>query len=155
MPGADVRSMGITSAIAKHGTIDANTGRKIHECRERLKYIREMGCGWMRLIDADALIDTFKEQQKIKWNQCSSPASWSDAYDDFIDSLQMSETVNKWISVKDRLPEKMPDEYLVVNNGAVGLAIYHDGLWISPSRSANITHWMPLPEPPEEVTQDD
>ncbi len=46
----------------------------------------------MRLIDADALIDTFKEQQKMKWNQCASPSSWSDAYDDFIDALIMSET---------------------------------------------------------------
>ena len=55
-----------------------------------------------------------------------------------------------WISVKDRLPDVMPCEYLVVNNGAVGLAIYHDGLWIAPSRSVNVTHWMPLPEPPKE-----
>lgn len=53
-----------------------------------------------------------------------------------------------WISVKDRLPDRL-DEYLVVNCGKVGLAIYHDGLWFAPTRNVEITHWMPLPEPPK------
>lgn len=61
--------------------------------------------------------------------------------------------MSEWISVKDRLPEKL-DEYLVVNCGKVGTAIYHDGLWIAPTRKVGITHWMPLPVLPEEVTQD-
>lgn len=57
-----------------------------------------------------------------------------------------------WISVKDQMPDKL-DQYLVVNDGKIGVAIYHDGLWIMPTRFQNITHWMPLPEPPKEVSE--
>ena len=59
---------------------------------------------------------------------------------------------NGWISVKDRLPELAPNEYLVVNGGKVQLATFIDGMWITPHRVSSITHWMPLPEPPKEET---
>lgn len=60
----------------------------------------------------------------------------------------------QWISVKDRLPDKQPCEYLVVNANNVETAICLDNRWITPRRVIKITHWMPLPEPPE-VKQDD
>ena len=59
-----------------------------------------------------------------------------------------------WISVKDRLPDKQPCEYLVVNANNVETAICLDNMWITPRRVIKITHWMPLPEPPKEVKQD-
>ena len=59
-----------------------------------------------------------------------------------------------WISVKDRLPDKQPCECLVVNANNVETAICLDNRWITPRRVIKITHWMPLPTPPE-VKQDD
>ena len=56
-----------------------------------------------------------------------------------------------WISVRDRLPDNIPCEYLVINYGVVGTAIFHDGVWIAPTTRVNITYWMPLPEPPKEA----
>lgn len=61
----------------------------------------------------------------------------------------------RWISVEDRLPDKQPCEYLVVNGNNVETAICLDNMWITPRRVIKITHWMPLPEPPKEVKQDD
>lgn len=60
----------------------------------------------------------------------------------------------QWISVKDRMPDKQPCEYLVVNANNVETAICLDNRWITPRRVVKITHWMPLPTPPE-VKQDD
>lgn len=57
---------------------------------------------------------------------------------------QMSE----WISVKDRLPEK--DEYVLCfcNIGDGFQAIFHYGKERKFNGTA-VTHWMPLPKPPE------
>ena len=76
------------------------------------------------------------------------------------------ETKDKWISVKDKLPERLAEGFksYLVASWSVERKIYHvgvydwrdtyfedrlgekvsfdDGYWI-------ITHWMPLPSPPE------
>ena len=67
----------------------------------------------------------------------------------------------RWISVKDRLPEK-PGRYLCwfgKNTFAVGASIVPyipDLHWFasleSLERYENVTHWMPMPEPPKEET---
>lgn len=58
-----------------------------------------------------------------------------------------------WISVKDRMPEY--GRYLVTvvrDDGAVAVhtATYNDLSWWMHSNVGEITHWMPLPEPPKE-----
>ena len=77
-----------------------------------------------------------------------------------------------WISVKDRLPEHPPDttdekgracfcttNYVIVTNGKKVFTAYfeHQGrqpgyFWYRDSAHelTDITHWMPLPEPPKE-----
>ena len=62
--------------------------------------------------------------------------------------------VPQWISVKDRLPE--PDENPVLAGNAelcfVNTAWYHVATkrWELPSGFfCEVTHWMPLPEPPK------
>ena len=54
-----------------------------------------------------------------------------------------------WISVDDRLPEK-GDLVNIVKGGAVVCGFY-DGEWwdINGRRGGDVTHWMPLPEPPK------
>lgn len=69
--------------------------------------------------------------------------------------------VGKWISVKERMPEKS-GQYLCwfgANKVVIGPAIetYVDewkafGRLESLEKYPNITHWMPLPEPPKEET---
>ena len=57
-------------------------------------------------------------------------------------------TTAHWISVKDRLPEK--DEYVLCfcNIGDGFQAIFHYGKERKFDGTA-VTHWMPLPNPPE------
>lgn len=64
-------------------------------------------------------------------------------------------TDGQWISVKDWLPEK-GGLYLVYAADRVSCEYYHvlsDGytaFGTSETKEANITHWMPLPDPPKE-----
>lgn len=65
---------------------------------------------------------------------------------------------DKWISVEDRLPSKAGEEFLGVNmnQGGVMSLIYWSKVYkYFKSKgdiilSLQITHWMPLPEPPRE-----
>lgn len=68
----------------------------------------------------------------------------------------------EWISVKDRLPEDSCDVLVAKRNGRVFKMSYHApfdsgkrifqwfgfGKWID--QHSQITHWMPLPEPPKQ-----
>ncbi len=122
----------------------------------------------MRTIDADALIErTRAHGQKIAY------------VDSFIQDIKEAPTVGGWISVKDRLPEehasiferfyatekwdgamwrRESDSVLVVASFPDGGRRVvdgktHDGQWnttVSKILPHVITHWMPMPELPEE-----
>ncbi len=93
----------------------------------------------MRLIDADALI-----------NYCNN------LKDKTIDANDIARfpTAVGWISVKDRLPEKYGHYLVIRDNGFMSVDTWtrhsHWGKAV-----CKITHWMPLPEPPKEVTNAD
>ena len=63
----------------------------------------------------------------------------------------------EWISVKDRLPEDEKEMILVTDGDTVitgFMFTLEDGKVYTPGlkmggRSMEVTHWMPLPEPPE------
>ena len=67
---------------------------------------------------------------------------------------QLEAAQPKWFSVKEKLPEN-DDNYLVFTsdrNDAVIATYYGDGEWLEYDLTNLIplvTHWMPLPEPPE------
>lgn len=68
----------------------------------------------------------------------------------------MADTM-KWISVKERLPDKELEDVLIFPNsfGEVSFGYcLKDGTWWSPvgedPENMDPTHWMPLPAPPEE-----
>lgn len=69
-------------------------------------------------------------------------------------------TVQEWISVKERLPERTlpPEDVLVYHD--LGCGMFIDRAWYSYDKKRwcsvlgmklKVTHWMPLPEPPKEV----
>ena len=69
--------------------------------------------------------------------------------------------MDKWISVNDRLPDKRKcGLYLVANGAARAMAYWFDGMWreslyLSGDKEAlPVTHWMALPEPPEDTDAD-
>ena len=63
----------------------------------------------------------------------------------------------KWISVKDALPKDT--DYVLVydsNNGFYNIdRLLNDGTWLGVSGYYTVdviaTHWMPLPEPPDDM----
>lgn len=58
---------------------------------------------------------------------------------------------NKWISVKDRLPEVNTAVIAATDDGVVFQALYsYDGWDLWRGNKVNITHWMQLPKPPLE-----
>ncbi|MFO7442577.1 DUF551 domain-containing protein [Escherichia coli] len=72
-------------------------------------------------------------------------------------------TPDGWISCSERMPENIPGsckEYLVFDG--LNNKVHHD-YWVVPDGDsapvasfwnhygAHVTHWMPLPEPPQEV----
>ena len=86
--------------------------------------------------------------------------------------LDSGVTVQEWISVKDRLPDKT-GRYLVLKNriapdclggnrtDIVILRFFvdkgfrmptHIPDWINEEINEEVTHWMPMPAPPKEVT---
>lgn len=67
----------------------------------------------------------------------------------------------EWISVKERLPEAYKSVLVYIRNasGEAGydITFYCDHLYDTGNRwylPVNITHWMPLPEPPKEDDND-
>ena len=71
--------------------------------------------------------------------------------DDVIDIIANGVTVQEWISVKDRLPEKdeiviiCTDENFIYAGELIGDTWFLD----NDSWTATVTHWMPLPLPPK------
>lgn len=62
--------------------------------------------------------------------------------------------MNEWISVKERLPEEGEDVLAYLGEGIFGICwLLKDGYWETRDSFLypdDVTHWMPLPEPPKE-----
>lgn len=108
----------------------------------------------MRLIDADALKKEYRmadrcEDCKRNSRDCQHVYSWT--LMDVCSMLDDAPTIGGWISVKDRLPEEHEriltyDKYSDVKENRL-LRSYPCVSW---AYGFHVTHWMPLPEPPEE-----
>lgn len=59
-------------------------------------------------------------------------------------------TVKKWIPVSERLPEDDSPVLVARKNGDVDTDMYINAWWKVGPVERNITHWMPLLEPPKE-----
>lgn len=84
----------------------------------------------------------------------------------YAEEIAVAQERTRWVPVTERLPELQSWGAstvvlgLIKNENAPSLNKLHDltlcvycdnGIWSMPGRYAAITHWMPLPEPPEEV----
>ena len=113
----------------------------------------------MRLIDADALDAAFTD---LRFNTDRTMKHWGDRQDWCLHGSEVEKlienapTVSGWVSVKDRLPEH-GKRYLIYatsgdnKNGHITTAAFSGHFALS-GRCAywKVTHWMPLPELPEE-----
>lgn len=75
--------------------------------------------------------------------------------EDGIEQLENAQTVNRWIPCSERLPEKHV-EVLAYSPywGKIVVAMWGGEFWLEQwtdddLEQSEITHWMPLPEPPE------
>ena len=116
----------------------------------------------MRLIDADALKKEWSLGDKCE--ECPQNA-WKCQFEqnltqmDICQMIDEAPTVSGWVSVKDRMPE--PEENVIIwaKTGCMKYAQYHEDGSVNPwyvyednarAWTNVISHWMPLPEPPEE-----
>lgn len=77
-------------------------------------------------------------------SQCVS-ADYCRGWNDAVDAMP------RWIPVEGRLPAKSKT-VLVVADGMVDIACFSENGWgLYTLECCTITHWMPLPEPPEEA----
>ena len=89
----------------------------------------------MRAIDADK-IEYYDDEQGFEI-----------AYKVDIDALPTLTPPNEWVSVEDRLPEPTYCVLVYTTDYSIEVdALDSDGEWMS----FEVTHWMPLPEPPKE-----
>jgi hypothetical protein len=70
----------------------------------------------------------------------------------FVDELIANGvTIQKWIPVTERLPSRYRSVIVWTRDREMGEA-QHDGkrfCWCEDDNYADVTHWMPLPEPPK------
>ena len=68
-------------------------------------------------------------------------------------SIEAELKAREWISVEDELPTKTGDVYSVVSGGETNFAFWHSRsrkfLYEPMGMAMTVTHWMPLPSPPE------
>lgn len=70
----------------------------------------------------------------------------------FIDGVDYADAYPRWISVEDELP-KEGDYVLICNNrGLMTTSLYEGKEWVISETflAVNVTHWMPMPQPPKE-----
>jgi hypothetical protein len=98
----------------------------------------------MRLIDADELLRRYDEEHDGEPGRARK-------------LIEEAPTFCGWISVKDRLPKEFGEPCIVYNGCSVQYGDYYsDGSWYTPDcyeseEIRDVTHWMPLPEKPEEA----
>ena len=108
-----------------------------------------------------ALLDELETAKKRIAEQEAEPVSQTYKLNELSGNSPV--TPDGWISCSERMPENIPGsckEYLVFD--ALNNKVHHD-YWVVPDGDsapvasfwnhygAHVTHWMPLPEPPQEV----
>lgn len=110
----------------------------------------------MRLIDAETLA---QEVESLKVTVSGRHAVWDEVKSSIMRIIDEQPTVDAadvmrgmWISVNDRLPNTFEAVIVCRENGKVeqGYKDVCDWWKVYGTRTKKVTHWMPLPKPPEE-----
>ena len=122
-----------------------------------------------RMIDADALQIEIASLSRLARSYAQKSLMGRVLY--IIDQMPTI-PATQWISVEERLPERNgtyiatacdegePYDEIIWNDTVVVCAEYYKGCWTWEENSTEysldgiVTHWMPMPEPPEEVRDD-
>ena len=86
---------------------------------------------------------------------CDQRRTW-ERLKEYEDTGLEPEQILRWISVTDRLPETNKAVIVCRKDGRVEQGIFRgvNGWWkVYGTNTKSITHWMPMPEPPEEVAK--
>lgn len=70
-----------------------------------------------------------------------------------VTEIERLEKLTRWIPTSERLPEDNAEVYAWTTGGWGGDAIRDNKIWYCPHNDQiihGVTHWMLLPEPPEE-----
>lgn len=101
----------------------------------------------MRLIDANTLMKELEREVELA-------DDWKTAHE-IANCVKYAPTAVDWISVNDRLPDECKYVLVWESQGFAYCDKLIYGIWnIGANNGAIITHWMPLPEPPKEVSED-
>lgn len=104
----------------------------------------------LRQLNATCLATNCDNYNGVRCRACA----YADAMD-FIDAIPAADVqpVNRWISVKDKLPDE-DGWYLVCKHNRVRVAEWCKDCWYNesdlPIDDCAITYWQPLPEPPKD-----
>ena len=65
------------------------------------------------------------------------------------ENAELKASAPKWISVDDRLPEQGEEAICIAADGDMMIGKYTEWGWMFPCYFEDLTHWMPLPQPPK------
>ena len=103
-----------------------------------LRNVNEYDSGYAKLMYDAA--DAIEELQKAVYFHKYNSEFWEDKYNSLVDE--------KWIPVTERLPKEQETVLTWGEQGIILLNWRHDNKWCG--CLGDVTHWMPLPEPPKE-----
>ena len=69
------------------------------------------------------------------------------------ENAELKASAPKWISVDDRLPEQGEEAICINADGDMMIGKYTEWGWMFPCYFEELTHWMPIPQPPKEVEE--
>ena len=105
--------------------------------RDLLDLVRELNT-----LNDDNLADRVIENNDVQW--CLSELQ------DILEEMPTLTPPNEWVSVEERLPEPTYCVLVYTTDYSIEVdALDSDGEWMS----YEVTHWMPLPEPPAKEDQ--
>lgn len=99
------------------------------------------------LISRSALTDAIVDLLVFEWGYEGVEASVKRIFSE----IPAVDAVPKWISVKDRLPERNKRILASFKGGMVttSMCINTASCFLFENDYGKVTHWMPLPEPPK------
>lgn len=92
-----------------------------------------------------------KEADKVASANTQIIGDWGEHYMGFIHGAEWADSHPHWISVHDKLPKDGQQAATINKVGVQDVRHYSHGKWYSNfgNEYDDITHWMPLPQPPK------